>query len=170
MPAAAVAVVVILFIVLSGGDEDDSGDTTTAVVAETTTTTTTEPQDSTEESGAEPGAEQEPAESEQPPSEPADSSSAPEDSGDEPGDPIIVVRDGAPVDGVAELEYSKGDDVRFRVRSDVAEEVHVHGYDIFMEVEAGGSVDFDFPADIDGIFEVELEGSHTQIAELRVNP
>jgi len=84
--------------------------------------------------------------------------------------PTIVVRNGEPVGGVAELEYSAGDDVRFEVNSDVADEVHVHGYDLLQEVPAGGTVSFDFPAEIEGIFEVELEGRKTQIAGLTVNP
>lgn len=85
-------------------------------------------------------------------------------------DPTIRIRGGEPVDGVAELDYAKGDQARFQVRSDVADEVHVHGYDIIKNVEAGGSVSFDFQADIDGLFEVELESTHTQIAKLRVEP
>lgn len=84
--------------------------------------------------------------------------------------PAIVVRNGEPVGGVRELEYGAGEEVRFRVRSDVADEVHVHGYDVMQEVPAGGSVSFSFPADIEGIFEVELEEHQEQIAELRVNP
>ena len=40
----------------------------------------------------------------------------------------------------------------------------MHGYDIFKDVEAGGSVKFNFKADIEGVFEIELEGTHTQIA------
>jgi len=82
----------------------------------------------------------------------------------------IVVRNGAPVDGVAELEFDAGEQVRFRVRSNVADEVHVHGYDVEEEVPAGGTATFSFPADIEGIFEVELHESEQQIAELRVNP
>ena len=31
------------------------------------------------------------------------------------------------------------------------------------DVEAGGSVRFQFKADIEGVFEVELEETHTQI-------
>jgi hypothetical protein len=84
--------------------------------------------------------------------------------------PTIVVKGGEPVGGVAELEFDAGDEVRFKVESDVADEVHVHGYDISEEVPAGGTVSFDFPADIEGIFEVELEERVEQIAELRVNP
>ncbi len=60
--------------------------------------------------------------------------------------------------------------MRFRVRSDVAEEVHVHGYDIAKDVAAGGSVTFSFDADIDGKFEIELEHAGLQIASLTVAP
>lgn len=84
--------------------------------------------------------------------------------------PTIVVRDGEPVNGVAELDYDAGEQVRFRVRSDVADEIHVHGYDLAKDVSAGGTVAFSFPADIEGIFEVELEERGEQIAELRVEP
>lgn len=84
--------------------------------------------------------------------------------------PTIVVRHGEPVGGVEELEYDSGDQIRFEVSSDVAEEIHVHGYDLMQDVAAGGVASFDFPAEIEGIFDVELEGSGEQIAELRVNP
>jgi heme/copper-type cytochrome/quinol oxidase subunit 2 len=82
----------------------------------------------------------------------------------------IVIKDGKPVGGIAELTYEKGEDVRFKVDSDVSDEIHVHGYDIMKDVEAGGSVSFDFPATIEGIFEAELEGRKEQILELTVNP
>jgi len=84
--------------------------------------------------------------------------------------PTVVIRDGEPVGGIKELEYSAGDQIRFEVTSDVADEVHVHGYDLMQNVAAGGTVSFDFPAEIEGIFEVELEGRKEQIMELRVNP
>jgi len=84
--------------------------------------------------------------------------------------PTIVVRSAGPVGGVEELDYTSGDTVRFRVRSDVADHVHVHGYDLMKDVAAGGTVAFAFPADIEGVFEVELEERAVQIAELQVNP
>jgi len=84
--------------------------------------------------------------------------------------PTIVIRNGEPVGGVRELEYDAGDQIRFEVSSDVADEVHVHGYDLMQDVPAGGTVSFDFPAEIEGIFEAELEGRKEQIAEIRVNP
>jgi hypothetical protein len=82
----------------------------------------------------------------------------------------IEIVGGEPKGGVEELEVNKGDQVKFKVVSDAASEVHVHGYDLFENVEAGGSVSFSFVAEIDGIFDVELEDTATQIAELRVNP
>ncbi len=84
--------------------------------------------------------------------------------------PTIAFEDGAPVGGITELEFDAGEQIRFRVKSDVADEVHVHGYDLSEQVAAGGTAAFDFPADIEGIFEVELEERVEQIAELRVNP
>lgn len=84
--------------------------------------------------------------------------------------PVIVIRGGKPVGGVAELSYGAGDRIRFKVRSDVADEIHVHGYDLTKDVEAGGAVGFDFAATIEGVFEAELEDRGEQILELRVNP
>jgi hypothetical protein len=84
--------------------------------------------------------------------------------------PTIAIRNGEPVGGIKQLEYNAGDEIRFEVSSDVADEVHVHGYDLMQDVPAGGTVSFDFPAEIEGIFEAELEGRKEQIAEIRVNP
>jgi hypothetical protein len=82
----------------------------------------------------------------------------------------IVVRGGKPVGGVKKITVNKGDRLRFTVTSDVADEVHVHGYDFMKDVAAGSTVRFDFPAKIDGSFEVELEQRAEQIASLRVEP
>jgi heme/copper-type cytochrome/quinol oxidase subunit 2 len=84
--------------------------------------------------------------------------------------PVIVVKHGEPVGGIRDLTYNKGERIRFRVESDVSDEVHVHGYNIMKDVKAGGSVSFDFPATIEGVFEAELEGRKEQIIELTVNP
>ena len=83
---------------------------------------------------------------------------------------IVIGEDGGPVGGVAEISVEAGERIRFRVNSPVADEVHVHGYNVEKEVPAGGTATFDFPADIEGLFEVELHHGEEQIAELRVNP
>jgi len=88
----------------------------------------------------------------------------------EPEVPTIVVKDGQPVGGVQDLTFTSDEDIRFRVQSDTAAEVHFHGYDVTGGVQAGGEVSFDVPADIEGVFEVELEETATQIAEVTVEP
>jgi hypothetical protein len=87
-----------------------------------------------------------------------------------PAAQVIVVQNGEPQGGIKKLNYKKNDQVRLVVRSDVADEIHVHGYDLKQDVPAGGSVRFNFPATIEGVFEIELENRKQQIAELRVSP
>jgi hypothetical protein len=83
---------------------------------------------------------------------------------------IEVNKNGEPVGGITDLTYHKGDQIRFKVHSAIADEVHVHGYDIPKDVEAGGTVSFDFPATIEGVFEAEMEDQKEQIIQLTVEP
>jgi hypothetical protein len=71
---------------------------------------------------------------------------------------------------VRELAYTEGDTIRFRVRSDAPEEIHVHCYDITRDVPPGRTISVSFEADITGICEVEFHNSGESIAELRVEP
>jgi hypothetical protein len=82
----------------------------------------------------------------------------------------IAVKGGEPVGGVAELSFTKGERIEFVVESDVADHVHLHGYDVFMDIAAGGRVRFDVPATLEGVFEVELEERVVPLAEITVNP
>jgi heme/copper-type cytochrome/quinol oxidase subunit 2 len=82
----------------------------------------------------------------------------------------IRVVNGKPVGGITKIKVKKGDRVRFNVTSDVADEIHVHGYDFMKDVEAGGRINFNFHADIDGVFVIELENHKEQIASLQVEP
>ena len=71
---------------------------------------------------------------------------------------------------VERLRVTKGERVRFRVRSKDADELHVHGYEITRELPAGQTVPVSFKARLDGVFEIELEDAGEQIASLRVDP
>jgi hypothetical protein len=89
-----------------------------------------------------------------------------------PAVPVIEVRDGEPVGGVERIEAKRGERVSFEVRmTPPEEEVHVHGYEITEPAESG-RVKVSFPADLEGVFEVEVHGHRgdVQIAELRVSP
>ena len=86
------------------------------------------------------------------------------------GPATIEVRDAKPVGGVRKLTYSKGDTIDLTITSDTADEVHFHGYDVHKDVAKGGSVQFKFPADIDGEFVVELENHKETLANVTVEP
>lgn len=85
-------------------------------------------------------------------------------------DPAFEVMDGSPVGGVRAVSAKKGDRVRFTVSVDQPETVHLHGYDIEKPATPGKPASFDFKADIDGVFEVELERSALLVLNLRVSP
>jgi copper(I)-binding protein len=82
----------------------------------------------------------------------------------------VTVKDAKPVGGIKKISVKKGDQVKLVVKSDTADEIHVHGYDFMKDVDAGGSVRVNFKANIDGAFEIELEDHKQQIAELAVQP
>ncbi len=84
--------------------------------------------------------------------------------------PKIVIQGGQPVGGVLKIDSKEGDRIKFMVDSDVTEEIHVHGFDVSKEVEAGQTVTIAFDAEFTGIFEAELENSAVPIAEIQVNP
>ena len=83
---------------------------------------------------------------------------------------VVTIRGGEPVDGIVRAEAKKGDPVVVIVRSDVADEVHVHGYDLMADVAPGKPVRIEFTANLTGRFEIELEGRGKQIAQLTVLP
>jgi hypothetical protein len=80
----------------------------------------------------------------------------------------VEVKGGKPVGGIQRATAKKGQQVAIVVHSDVADEVHVHGYDLHKDVPAGGTVRIQFPATITGVFEAELESRKLQIVELTV--
>jgi hypothetical protein len=82
----------------------------------------------------------------------------------------VVVRDAKPVGGVRTVRFKAGRPIDLTVKSDTADEIHFHGYDIGKDVAAGGQVHFRMPSTIQGTFEVELEHRKQQIAHVEVLP
>jgi len=136
---AAIALLVGGFALASCGG-DDNGDASATTATETTTTETTT---TTTTTTTEPEVEK-------------------------PTVVSIVVVNGAPEGGIVRESVDKGDRVVLAVTSDVADEVHLHGYDISRDVQAGGTVRIGFRATLPGRFEVELEGRGIQIGDLTV--
>jgi N-acetylmuramoyl-L-alanine amidase CwlA len=86
------------------------------------------------------------------------------------GPQTVTVVGGKPEGGIKTLTYKKGQTVDLTVKSDTADEIHIHGYDFHKDVTKGGSVHFSFPAKLDGRFVIELENAGQQIASLQVEP
>jgi hypothetical protein len=82
----------------------------------------------------------------------------------------IVVRDGKVVGGLVRATVDQGEKVAIVVGSDVADHVHLHGYDKLADVAPGEPARLVFQASIPGRFEVELEDRGLQIADIRVQP
>jgi hypothetical protein len=81
---------------------------------------------------------------------------------------IVVASDTAPT--VRRFSVRQGRQVELVVQSELADEVHVHGYDLMGDVAPGKPVTIAFSATAPGRFEIELEEHALQIAELEVRP
>jgi hypothetical protein len=82
----------------------------------------------------------------------------------------ITVRDGRPVGGVRRVTVRKGRRVILIVTSDVADHVHLHGYDVIRDVAPGRPARLAFRATIVGTVEVELEDSGVPLARVTAQP
>ena len=139
---AAVIAMVAVIVLAAGGGSDDSGQDSANTAATATATATPSADEGQEDSTPTPTPTPTP----------------------EPQPPLLTAGK------VTKLRFDEGDTVRFRVRSDEPDHVHIHGYDIMKDVEPGKTVTVAFKGDITGIFEIEFEDSATEIAELRVDP
>ena len=148
MGAVGLVLVVVLFVVLSGGD--DSGDSA---------------QDEQTTQAASPSGgygNPSPPQSQAPQDEPPRP--------DVPVVPVVEIRDGEPVGGVQEIEFESGSEASFEVRSDAADELHLHGYDAYIDVAPGKTSKYEFKADIEGLFELESHTTGVVMAEISVVP
>jgi hypothetical protein len=142
--AGAIVVLVVAYLVFSGGGDDNKTASQPAATSTQSTATTGGADTSSTATSTEPAA--------------------------PPPPPTVRVVDAKPQGGIKRLNFDKGDQIRFKVVSDTADEIHVHGYDLMKDVPKNGSVTFSFKGSIDGRFVVELEGHGEQIAELDVQP
>lgn len=82
---------------------------------------------------------------------------------------VAVSFAGGQVSGdTARVKVKVGESVTIRVASDVADEVHLHGYDLTAPVAAGGTTTLSFEATIPGVFELELEERGKELLSLQV--
>lgn len=82
----------------------------------------------------------------------------------------IAVRGGQRVSGPAVIEVHQGDDVMLRVTCDHDDELHLHGYDLHLELHAGVPGELAFKAVHSGHFEYELHHTDLELGALNVLP
>lgn len=79
---------------------------------------------------------------------------------------VVVTDDG--IDAEDRYDVPLGEEVTITVTSTFADEVHVHSYDLFAELEPDVPGRITFVADVPGVFEVELENAGVPLFELVV--
>jgi heme/copper-type cytochrome/quinol oxidase subunit 2 len=85
------------------------------------------------------------------------------------GQRIAVQVAGGQVSGdTGRVPVPVGDQVTLTVTSDVADEVHLHGYDLTAALTPGTPAELTFDATIPGVFEVELHEAGTVLLSLQV--
>jgi hypothetical protein len=142
--AAGLGLIVSLYFALSPRGDDEATPATTAAQA-TTAATATEPEATTTAATA------------TAPAEPQ----AVQISVSVPGDKAPTVK---------HFTVQQGSQVVFVVTSELADEVHLHGYDLSADVAPGEPATIRFKATAPGRFEAELESRSLPIAEIEVRP
>jgi hypothetical protein len=141
--AAALAAIVVLFVVLRPeGDNEETGTAETTGSTQVTTSATASTAPTTTAKPAVPARRR----------------------------VTIAVRAGRVIGGIRRATVPRGALVELLVTADVADEVHLHGYDISRDVAPGAPARLRFKATTSGRFEVELEKRQLQIAEITVRP
>ena len=87
----------------------------------------------------------------------------------------IQIKGGKVIGGPPNIKVTKGEHVRIVVSSDAHDDIHLHGYDIEKQVEPRQPAQFNFTANIEGIFEIESHvaedaGREPLVGKLTVEP
>ena len=155
LAAATLGLLLSLFLALRPDDEDETTATTPPPAATTTEAATTADAPATT-------AEPPPATTEEPPATTTAAAG--------PAVVRIAVVGGRPEGGIRRASVRRGREVIVRVSSDVADHIHLHGYDLIADVAPGAPAELTFVADVPGRFELELEDRGVPIADIQVRP
>lgn len=80
----------------------------------------------------------------------------------------LTITDGSVEGGVRREPVRIGETVTLRVSGNTSGEIHIHGYDLYIDLDDGRG-QLMFEASIPGVFEVELEGTHTLVLQMEVS-
>ena len=82
----------------------------------------------------------------------------------------LLVRDRKLVAGSSTLSVKQGDDVTINITVDEDEELHLHGYDVHIDLQKDVQGSLSLHASSSGRFPFELEHSSTELGALEVQP
>lgn len=80
----------------------------------------------------------------------------------------VTVAGGEVTGDIGRVEVPMGTIIRLVVTSDTADEVHVHGFDLYSDVTPGQPGQLEFVADRAGVFEVEFHDSRQVLTRLQI--
>ncbi|HEY5846156.1 MAG TPA: hypothetical protein VIT42_05130 [Microlunatus sp.] len=81
----------------------------------------------------------------------------------------VEVRDGRVSPNAENVKVATDASVRVTLTSDVAESIHIHGYDKSAEANKGKPGSVTFTADVQGVFEIETHETAKLVAKLIVS-
>lgn len=82
----------------------------------------------------------------------------------------IIITDGWLSSGPQAIKVKRGDNVRLLFTSNQADELHLHGYDITVELKPNQTAVLEFEAQYAGRFGYELHKAHREIGAIEVHP
>lgn len=82
----------------------------------------------------------------------------------------LSIRKNQLVSGSATVKVFHGDEVVLRFNADIADEIHLHGYDLTARVQPGTTAEIRFIADRTGRFEYESHRAHAALGVVEVHP
>ena len=82
----------------------------------------------------------------------------------------LEISGGRLVSGPNRIPLLQGQAVRLLVTADETDELHLHGYDLTLDLPAGLQAELAFVAEHAGRFEYELHSAHRVIGALEVQP
>jgi plastocyanin len=82
----------------------------------------------------------------------------------------ITITDGWVSEGPDAIKVKRGDQVRLVFTSNQPDELHLHGYDIAVQLEPNTPAVLEFTASYAGRFGYELHKAHREIGAIEVHP
>ena len=82
----------------------------------------------------------------------------------------LEIKDGRLASGQSVIQVHRGEQVVLRFKSNTADELHLHGYDLYARITPQETAVLEFSANRTGRFTMELHQAQTELGALEVYP